>query len=70
MMKPITLAVTVLCGLAGATIGLAGRSAVPAAACKDTTHAAFVDNPARPSRAAMLYPLRPPHTTRGSRGAR
>jgi hypothetical protein len=33
IMKRIILAVAVLCGLAGATVGLAGLSAVPAAAC-------------------------------------
>jgi hypothetical protein len=33
MMKRIILAVAVVCGLAGATVGLAGLSAIPAAAC-------------------------------------
>ena len=33
MMKRIILAVAVLCGLAGATVGIAGLSATPAAAC-------------------------------------
>jgi len=38
MMKRIMLAVAVLCGLAGATVGLAGLTAVPAAACDDHGH--------------------------------
>jgi hypothetical protein len=33
LMKRLVLAVAVLCGLAGATVALAGLSAVPAAAC-------------------------------------
>jgi hypothetical protein len=37
MMKRIILAVAVLCGLAGATVVLAGVSAVPAAACNGHT---------------------------------
>jgi len=37
MMKRIILAVAVLCGVAGATVGLAGLSAVPAAACSKHT---------------------------------
>jgi len=38
MMKRIILAVAVLCGVAGATVGLAGLSAVPAAACDGDGH--------------------------------
>jgi len=37
MMKRIILAVAVLCGVAGATVGLAGLSAAPAAACSKHT---------------------------------